>query len=387
MQAANLPLTLEINLHEDADGNGAFDGADEEYQAVYRLSTGAEYQFVQIPLASFADDNSVFAGANDGFDLSSLFEIVFAFGGLQGPELAVSFDDIVFAEDAAPLSGTVQAYDFFADGDVSDIGTFSETGMGIGVGQVGESDGETGETLNALSVGIDPAQAGAFAGVVIPGGDGTTDVSGATYLTFRFRPTTIQAANLPLTLEINLHEDTNGNGTYEGSAEDEFQAVYRTRTGGDFVDVAIPLASFADDNSVFAGANDGFDFSNLLEIVVAIGGLQGPEFAFALDDVGFTSGMPTASEALPAAFRTAPSVFPNPTASGATVTFELAAPSEVAVDVVDLLGRRVAVVADGARAAGAVRLAVPTSGLSAGLYLVRVRTAEGVASARLVVTR
>ena len=43
------------------------------------------------------------------------------------------------------------------------------------------------------------------------------------------------------------------------------------------------------------------------------------------------------------------------------------------------VGRRVATVAQSTRAAGPVRLAVPTAGLSTGVYVVRVQTADGVA--------
>jgi len=81
-------------------------------------------------------------------------------------------------------------------------------------------------------------------------------------------------------------------------------------------------------------------------------------------------------------------VAPNPvTGSAAAVRFELAASGPVSVDVVDVLGRRVATVHDGPLVAGAHRLDVAVGSLAPGSYLVRVRTARGVASGPFVVVR
>ena len=390
---ANLPLTLEINLQEDSDGSGASEGAvDDEFQAVYRVEAGTDYQFVEVPLSAFADDNSVNAGTNDGFDFENLRQVVFALGGIRGPEFAFAIDDIVFTEESQLEAGMAAEFNFFDNVDFTSIDTFSGGAADIGIG-VGPTTGSDGTENSGFSVGINPGAGGGFAGFVVPRvDDAAGDISGANALTFRLRPTSngapIQEANLPLTLEINLQEDSDGNGAYDGATEDEFQATYQVQTGDAYTDVVIPLSAFADDNSVNVGSNDGFDFENLFQVVFAFGNLQGPEFAFAIDDLGFTTVQRrTSSERLPETFTAAPSVYPNPTAGAATVAFDLAAPSAVAVDVVDLLGRGVATLADGPYAAGAVRLAVPTGDLPAGLYVVRVRTAEGTATTRLTVVR
>ncbi|PAP79390.1 hypothetical protein B1759_13750 [Rubrivirga sp. SAORIC476] len=191
-------------------------------------------------------------------------------------------------------------FDSFDDGDVSDVFTFSETSGGVGVGP---TDGASGDPNTALSVGIDPALAGAFAGVVITGGAGTVDASGAAALAFELRPTTVSAGNLPMTLEINLHEDLDGNNVYDGATEDEYQATIEMPLGGGYQTVVIPLSAFTDDNSVFPGADDGFDYTKVMEVVVAIGGLTGPAFQFAMDEVRFTpvllvdTALDTASDA------------------------------------------------------------------------------------------
>ena len=286
----------------------------------------------------------------------------------------------------APTASSQIVFDNFDDGDVSDIGSFSGGAMGIGVG-VGPTTGVSGAENTGLSVGINPGAGGGFAGFVIPGGDGVTDISGADFLVFSFRATTVQSGNLPLTLEINLQEDTNGNGTYEGATEDEYQAVYNVTPGTDYVTVQIPIEAFGDDNSVNPGANDGFDYTKLLQIVGAFGGIQGPEFRFAIDEVGFAVGTATSAPRLPEVFGAAPSVFPNPAADRATLAFELSAPSAATIDLVDVLGRSVLVVSQGMRSAGPVSLSVPTSDLAPGLYFVRVATDSGVATTSLTVVR
>lgn len=103
-------------------------------------------------------------------------------------------------------------FDSFDRTDFSSIALFSgPDGSGAGVG-VGPTTGVGGEDNTALSVGINPGSGGTFAGFVIPGPDGNTDIGDSQFLTFSFRAVgagaAIQANNLPLTLEINLQEDT-----------------------------------------------------------------------------------------------------------------------------------------------------------------------------------
>ncbi len=95
----------------------------------------------------------------------------------------------------------------------------------------------------------------------------------------------------------------------------------------------------------------------------------------------------TAIQPVPQSFASAPTAYPNPASGAATVAFELAGASDVTVDVVDILGRRVATLANGPQAAGNVRLDVQTGAFAPGLYIVRVQTESGVASTRLTVTR
>ena len=56
------------------------------------------------------------------------------------------------------------------------------------------------------------------------------------------------------------------------------------------------------------------------------------------------------------------------------------------MELFDIVGRRLGVLYD-APAAGPTRLDVPTAALAPGVYLVRVRTSDGVETARFTVTR
>ncbi len=102
-------------------------------------------------------------------------------------------------------------------------------------------------------------------------------------------------------------------------------------------------------------------------------------------------GAASQAEGLPAAFALL-AAYPNPSPGGFTVPLALPDGAHVRVAAYDLLGRRVAVLADGAREAGTHRLALDGSRLAAGVYIVRaVVTPEGGAvrtfARRLTVAR
>lgn len=98
---------------------------------------------------------------------------------------------------------------------------------------------------------------------------------------------------------------------------------------------------------------------------------------------------PTAGEAGPGASTLSlGAVRPNPAAAtGASVSFSLGAPATVRLSVVDVLGREVRVLTEGARAAGTHTAAVATAGLSAGVYVVRLDADGRVETRRFTITR
>ena len=92
------------------------------------------------------------------------------------------------------------------------------------------------------------------------------------------------------------------------------------------------------------------------------------------------------TEALPERLLLAP-VYPNPLRQAGTVTFTLAEPERVTLEVFDMLGRRVAILLDERRPPGTHRVALAADGLVSGAYLCRLTTPSGTTSRRFVVVR
>ena len=90
-----------------------------------------------------------------------------------------------------------------------------------------------------------------------------------------------------------------------------------------------------------------------------------------------SAGAPTTALAAAAGFELA--VYPNPTADRATVAFTVETAGPVRLSVVDALGREVAVLTEGPVEAGPHRAELDASAWPAGVYLVRLVTADGQA--------
>ena len=80
-------------------------------------------------------------------------------------------------------------------------------------------------------------------------------------------------------------------------------------------------------------------------------------------------------------------VAPNPVAGRARVPFTLGAGGAVALRLVDVQGRTVRTLAEGAYGAGAHAAALDTAGLAAGLYLLRLDTPRGARTVTVTVAR
>ena len=187
-------------------------------------------------------------------------------------------------------AGEARVYASFEDADFSGVILFSQTNAGVGVEGVDGAPEAGGET--ALRFALDPSAAGTFAGFVVPPQGGAPfDAAGLGFFSFYLR-TDVVAANTPLTLEVNLHEDADGNGAFDGAVDDEFQATVTVQPGAGWTLVTIPVSAFADDNSVFVGANNGFDYSRLFEVVYAVAGPTGPAYTLDLDALRFTEFAP-----------------------------------------------------------------------------------------------
>jgi PKD repeat protein len=96
-----------------------------------------------------------------------------------------------------------------------------------------------------------------------------------------------------------------------------------------------------------------------------------------LDDINITGATAAISEAgTPSG--DALQVVPNPAGQEATLVADLAAGGPVQVDLLDILGRPVRLVADEARPAGIARWKLSLDGLPGGLYLVRLQERDAV---------
>ncbi len=109
-----------------------------------------------------------------------------------------------------------------------------------------------------------------------------------------------------------------------------------------------------------------------------------PEVQAGLDRAGFEP-FPIDAESAPTADLLALSAAPNPTQGRASVSFFLPAASEARLVAYDALGREVAVLVNGPRAAGAHTAEFNTAALPGGLYLLRLDAAGAARTARLVV--
>jgi mannose/cellobiose epimerase-like protein (N-acyl-D-glucosamine 2-epimerase family) len=101
-------------------------------------------------------------------------------------------------------------------------------------------------------------------------------------------------------------------------------------------------------------------------------------------EVGFEATEPVAAEppAGPAAF-TLEAAAPNPFAGRTRLAYTLDRPMPVRLSVLDLLGREVAVLADGAQPAGRHVATWEAAGLPSGVYLVRLTTPAGTRTQRI----
>ena len=91
-----------------------------------------------------------------------------------------------------------------------------------------------------------------------------------------------------------------------------------------------------------------------------------------VDDINI-NGMPVSVQELLPGDATALLVVPNPAVGQAQAVFELARRGQVRLEMLDVLGRQVALLHDGDMPAGPQRLDLPVAGLQSGMYLLRLQ--------------
>lgn len=78
---------------------------------------------------------------------------------------------------------------------------------------------------------------------------------------------------------------------------------------------------------------------------------------------------------------------PNPVAGRSTLRYDVAEGGFVRLSVLDLLGREVAVLADGTQAAGRHEATLDGAAFTPGVYVVRLHASDGVQVQRVTVVR
>jgi outer membrane protein assembly factor BamB len=80
-------------------------------------------------------------------------------------------------------------------------------------------------------------------------------------------------------------------------------------------------------------------------------------------------------------------LFPNPFSGIATVSYDVPRPQRVRIELFDILGRKVRVLVDDEHEAGTRKLSLDSSGLSSGVYLLRLASDQGVVTRKLTVVQ
>lgn len=109
-----------------------------------------------------------------------------------------------------------------------------------------------------------------------------------------------------------------------------------------------------------------------------------PGSSLNMDDVGTTAkGLATA----PPDDYTLAASYPNPFQSSTTIRYGLPEEAAVGLEVYDALGRHVTTLVDGVQPAGWHEAVLPARGLTAGLYVVRLRAGDFAAIRRITLVR
>jgi hypothetical protein len=121
-------------------------------------------------------------------------------------------------------------------------------------------------------------------------------------------------------------------------------------------------------------------------------GFHNPLLTITLDSANgntveyFVHGGPLSNMSIVTA-NAALNVYPNPAVNAVTVSFELNDASGAAITVSDLTGRTVATITGNTLKPGHNNITIPVSDLSAGMYIVRLQSAEGTVTRKVMVSK
>ena len=221
--------------------------------------------------------------------------------------------------------------------------------------------------------------------VVAMQGSGTSDFP---HLVFRVNATGL--LNIRVRYTLRDIDDGIGSAGTEADAVQQFALQYRVGTTGDYTNV--PEGYVADATNLGATTTTDVDVvlpeaaagQPSLDIrVITFNALGSDEFV-GVDDIQITGDPLSAGEGAPESGLTL--AVANPIRGTAQVRFATEAAGDARLVLVDVLGRTVAVLADGA-AAGAQTATLNTAGLAPGVYVLRLAAGGRVLTQTVTVVR
>ncbi len=274
--SSNTALTLEVNVQEDEDGDGAYDpNLDDEFRALIVINGGTDFQRISVPISALLLNRNGQAGG-DGVFNGTVAGVVFAVNGATPDDGAgdaeggqIVLDNLGFSDGLfpAPAPAGVSVYDDYEDDDVSEYFTFAgATGVTLGTTTDVPDDGGTTALTADFATG-----AGGFIGG-FGKNDIIADVTGftETFLNFDFK---FNAGSdiTSFTLEANVQEDEDGDGAYDPNVDDEFRLLLEVRGTSTFRLASVPIKTLLPNQNGQAGG-DGVFNGTVAGIVFAING-------------------------------------------------------------------------------------------------------------------
>lgn len=253
-------VVLEVKLQREG-------GA--EFTAFQELAPATGYQFVSIPLSAFRNGGS-------GLDGSTFTGVIFALGGVTGPDFTIDFENLGFA------TSPVAVFNDFDDGDFTNDNLITATPTGEGISRSADGPGADG-TRNAVIVDYNGATAGDFAVVQFgtPGG-GVVDASDTPFFEFMYRD-----EDDGTVVNIILIE-SNG----EPNGGDVFSATVPLPAGDGYQHITLLLSSFSDNTE----GNGELD--QLQTVKIEIGERGSGRSTLGIDQVTFRARLEPATQTL-----------------------------------------------------------------------------------------
>ncbi len=188
----------------------------------------------------------------------------------------------------------------------------------------------------------------------------------------------LNAAGTEISVQIGLNDNSKTTGAWPAGRHSTYTATTSTSTDWQ-------VLTFAYDENVAEDATVGVEDIN--EIIIEINGSSAATGVYLLDDlylaeVTGTTGL-TASSSANTLFKLEQNK-PNPFQNSTKISYTLASPSEVALEVSDMMGNTLYTVWNGYNPAGEFQVEVTSDNLPEGIYYYRL-TAGGVVETRKMV--